>query len=69
LKQCDAGNVRKLMREPIRKAKTSTSLPLEGGGRTVGVKELRDVARDITPHPGPLPPKGRGEIIFDNTAI
>jgi hypothetical protein len=28
-----------------RPRKTSTSLPLEGGGKRVGVKELRDVAR------------------------
>jgi hypothetical protein len=30
-----------------RQRKTSTSLPLEGGGKRVGVKELRDVARAI----------------------
>jgi hypothetical protein len=30
-----------------RRRKTSTSLPLEGGGKRVGVKELRDLARAL----------------------
>jgi hypothetical protein len=30
-----------------RQRKTSTSLPLEGGGKRVGMKELRDVARAL----------------------
>ena len=30
-----------------RQGKTSTSLPLEGGGKRVGVKELRDLARAL----------------------
>jgi hypothetical protein len=30
-----------------RRRKTSISLPLEGGGKRVGVKELRDVARAL----------------------
>jgi hypothetical protein len=45
--------------------KTSISLPLEGGGKRVGVKELRDLAR-ATPHPAPLPQGERG-INFDKT--
>ena len=40
-----AGNVKKVMKSQSgRRRKTSTSLPLEGGGKRVGVKELRDVA-------------------------
>jgi hypothetical protein len=34
-----------MKRQSGRRRKTSTSLPLEGGGKRVGVKELRDVAR------------------------
>jgi hypothetical protein len=62
----------------IEYAKTTETLPLEGGGKRVGVKGLRRDAL-VTPHPGPLPqgergitfdnalsPKGRGEITFDN---
>jgi hypothetical protein len=42
------GNVKKDMKNQSgRQRKTSTSLPLEGGGKRVGVKELRDVARAI----------------------
>jgi len=43
--------------------KGSGTLPLEGGGRRVGVKELGDVA----PLTRPLSPKGRGKIPFDIT--
>jgi len=36
------------MKNTVKKqGKTSTSLPLEGGGRRVGVKELRDTARAL----------------------
>jgi hypothetical protein len=45
--------------------KTSKSLPLEGGGKRVGVKELRNVSK--APLTLTLSPKGRGEITFDNT--
>jgi len=31
----------------VRQRKTSKSLPLEGGGKRVGVKELRDVGRAL----------------------
>jgi len=44
--------------------KTRETLPLEGGGKRVGVKELRDVAR--APLTLTLSPKGRGEITFNN---
>jgi hypothetical protein len=47
--------------------KRRETLPLEGGGKRVGVKELRDVAR--APLTLTLSPKGRGEITFDNTDI
>jgi len=47
--------------------KTRETLPLEGGGKRVGVKELRDVAR--APLTLTLSPKGRGEITFDNTEL
>jgi len=41
-------------------AKTSETLPLEGGGKRVGVKGLtRDAL--LTPHPGPLPQGERGD--------
>ncbi len=33
--------------QPQKQRKTSTSLPLEGGGRRVGVKELRGLARSL----------------------
>jgi hypothetical protein len=42
------GNFKKVMKNQSgRQRKTSISLPLEGGGKRVGVKELRDVARAL----------------------
>jgi hypothetical protein len=47
--------------------KTRETLPLEGGGKRVGVKGLRGIiAEDLgntlfTPHPGPLPQGERGD--------
>ena len=44
----EKGNVQKVMKKQSgRQGKTSTSRPLEGGGKRVGVKELRDVARAL----------------------
>jgi hypothetical protein len=49
--------------------KTRETLPLEGGGKWVGVKRLTSIARRLrkysTPHPDPLP-QGEREITFDN---
>jgi hypothetical protein len=44
--------------------KTRETLPLEGGGKRVGVKVLRGI---ILPLTLALSPKGRGEATFDNT--
>jgi hypothetical protein len=44
----DDGNVKKVMKNQSgRERKTSRSLPLEGGGKRVGVKEARDIARAL----------------------
>jgi hypothetical protein len=44
----EESNVKKVMKNQSgRQRKTSTSLPLEGGGKRVGVKELEDVARAL----------------------
>jgi len=60
------GNVKKGMKNHSgRQRETSKSLPLEGGGKRVGVKEMRDVSR--APLTLTLFPKGRGDITFDNT--
>jgi hypothetical protein len=57
------------MKNSLKKGeKTNTSLPLEGGGRRVGVKECEVITRrlksiltlQVTPHPNPLPQGERG---------
>jgi hypothetical protein len=45
--------------------KTRETLPLEGGGKRVGVKE-RERSHSY-PSPCSSPPRGEREIIFDNT--
>jgi hypothetical protein len=46
--QPNFGDVKKVIKSQSgRRRKTSTSLPLEGGGKRVGVKELRDVGRAL----------------------
>jgi hypothetical protein len=50
--------------------KTRETLPLEGGGKWVGVKGLTSIARRLRKHSTPhltLSPKGRGGITFNNT--
>ena len=57
------GNFKKVMKNhPEKYGKTKETLPLEGGGKRVGVKELRDVAR--APLTLTLSPKGRGQILL-----
>jgi len=54
---------------------TKKTLPLEGGGKRVGVKGLTGIAKALRkqttyPHPNyDTVSRGRGEIIFDNTGL
>jgi hypothetical protein len=55
------GTVKKVMKNHSEEyGKTRETLPLEGGGKRVGVKGLtRDAL--LTPHPDPLPQGERGD--------